>query len=124
MEFFPAFLLSADFFKINIFQKFFQECQTVWIQIRPGIMGPNCLQKLSAGDTSKKQVKITLFCFNYSGIEGAFSAPGGKTVIPRKVIGKFSIRLVPDMLPDDICAKVTKHIEKLHEKSGSPNSVK
>ena len=28
------------------------------------------------------------------GIEGAFSGPGGKTVIPAKVTGKFSIRLV------------------------------
>ena len=28
------------------------------------------------------------------GIEGAFSAPGGKTVIPAKVSGKFSIRYV------------------------------
>lgn len=33
------------------------------------------------------------------GIEGAFSGSGAKTVIPRKVIGKFSIRLVPDMDP-------------------------
>ena len=34
------------------------------------------------------------------GIEGAFSDGGAKTVIPRKVIGKFSIRLVPDMDPE------------------------
>lgn len=40
------------------------------------------------------------------GIEGAFSAPGAKTVIPRKVIGKFSIRLVPNMNPEE----VTKHV--------------
>lgn len=33
------------------------------------------------------------------GIEGAFADAGAKTVIPRKVIGKFSIRLVPDMDP-------------------------
>lgn len=33
------------------------------------------------------------------GIEGAFSEAGAKTVIPRKVNGKFSIRLVPDMDP-------------------------
>jgi Cys-Gly metallodipeptidase DUG1 len=31
------------------------------------------------------------------GIEGAFSAPGAKTVIPAKVVGKFSIRTVPNM---------------------------
>lgn len=36
------------------------------------------------------------------GIEGAFSASGAKTVIPRKVIGKFSIRLVPDMDPKKV----------------------
>lgn len=29
------------------------------------------------------------------GIEGAFSGPGAKTVIPAKVSGKFSIRSVP-----------------------------
>ena len=34
------------------------------------------------------------------GIEGAFSGSGAKTVIPRKVNGKFSIRLVPNMDPD------------------------
>lgn len=33
------------------------------------------------------------------GIEGAFSEAGAKTVIPHKVNGKFSIRLVPDMDP-------------------------
>lgn len=33
------------------------------------------------------------------GIEGAFAEAGAKTVIPRKVTGKFSIRLVPDMDP-------------------------
>uniref|UniRef100_A0ABI7X4S2 Peptidase M20 dimerisation domain-containing protein n=1 Tax=Felis catus TaxID=9685 RepID=A0ABI7X4S2_FELCA len=34
------------------------------------------------------------------GIEGAFSGSGSKTVIPRKVVGKFSIRLVPNMTPE------------------------
>ena len=31
------------------------------------------------------------------GIEGAFSDPGAKTVLPRRVSGKFSIRQVPNM---------------------------
>lgn len=31
------------------------------------------------------------------GIEGAFDEPGAKTVIPGRVTGKFSIRLVPHM---------------------------
>lgn len=31
------------------------------------------------------------------GVEGAFDKPGAKTVIPGRVTGKFSIRLVPHM---------------------------
>lgn len=41
------------------------------------------------------------------GIEGAFAEAGAKTVIPRKVIGKFSIRLVPDMDPKVVEKQVT-----------------
>jgi Cys-Gly metallodipeptidase DUG1 len=43
------------------------------------------------------------------GIEGAFSAPGSKTVIPAKVIGKFSIRSVPDMEFEKINEAVFKY---------------
>nr|XP_029521318.1 cytosolic non-specific dipeptidase-like [Oncorhynchus nerka] len=53
------------------------------------------------------------------GIEGAFSDVGAKTVIPRKFIGKFSIRLVPDMDP-----KVTGHLEKKFAELESPNKLK
>ncbi|XP_005092269.1 cytosolic non-specific dipeptidase isoform X1 [Aplysia californica] len=58
------------------------------------------------------------------GIEGAFSAPGAKTVIPRKVIGKFSIRLVPDQSPEEIERLVEDYVKGLHKKRGSPNSLK
>lgn len=34
------------------------------------------------------------------GIEGAFSGVGAKTVIPANVMGKFSIRLVPNLTPE------------------------
>ncbi|KAJ8298594.1 hypothetical protein KUTeg_022654 [Tegillarca granosa] len=47
------------------------------------------------------------------GIEGAFSGTGAKTVIPRKVIGKFSIRLVPNQTPDEIEKHVKEHINKV-----------
>lgn len=40
------------------------------------------------------------------GIEGAFSGSGAKTVIPRKVVGKFSIRLVPNMTPEVVSKQV------------------
>ena len=47
------------------------------------------------------------------GIEGAFSDGGAKTVIPRKVIGKFSIRLVPDMDPKVVEKQVANHESNL-----------
>ncbi|KAF8585641.1 putative cytosolic nonspecific dipeptidase [Ramaria rubella] len=55
------------------------------------------------------------------GIEGAFSAPGAKTVIPASVAGKFSIRLVPDQTPDNINPLVEKYIKAEFAKLGSKN---
>ena len=46
------------------------------------------------------------------GIEGAFSGKGAKTVIPAKVIGKFSMRLVPDQDPKEIERLVIAHVNK------------
>ncbi|XP_043261664.1 cytosolic non-specific dipeptidase isoform X2 [Colletes gigas] len=57
------------------------------------------------------------------GIEGAFSEPGSKTVIPRKVIGKFSIRIVPDMTPEETTEKVITHLKKKWATRGSPNKM-
>jgi len=42
------------------------------------------------------------------GIEGAFYEPGFKTVIPKKVTGKFSIRIVPNQTPEEVGKKVLK----------------
>ena len=53
-------LSSADIFLSHFFSLFFfsvisVECQAVWIQIMPigSDLGLNCLQRLSAEDTSK-----------------------------------------------------------------------
>eukprot|EP00918_Siedleckia_nematoides_P014019 GHVU01030442.1.p1 GENE.GHVU01030442.1~~GHVU01030442.1.p1 ORF type:complete len:112 (+),score=7.80 GHVU01030442.1:665-1000(+) len=61
---------------------------------------------------------------NFAGIEGGFDGAGAKTVIPRKVIGKFSIRLVPDMDPKEIEKLVRTHVEKVHKERNSPNPIK
>ncbi|CAG2211020.1 CNDP2 [Mytilus edulis] len=61
--------------------------------------------------------------FDLVSVEGAFSGAGAKTVIPRKVIGKFSIRLVPDQLPEEVEKKVKAHIDNVVKKQGSPNKV-
>jgi len=58
------------------------------------------------------------------GIEGAFYEPGQKTVIPRKVIGKFSIRIVPDQEPNVIEKYVCDYLNAKWAERGSPNKMK
>lgn len=57
------------------------------------------------------------------GIEGAFSASGAKTVIPAKVIGKFSIRTVPNMESDKVDSFVFKYVKDEFAKLGSKNTI-
>jgi len=61
---------------------------------------------------------------SFHGIQGAFAEPGEKTVIPGKVIGKFSIRLVPSMTFDHVEKAVVSHVKKIHESLGTQNEVK
>ncbi|CAB0018297.1 unnamed protein product [Nesidiocoris tenuis] len=58
------------------------------------------------------------------GIEGAFAEEGSKTVIPRKVIGKFSMRIVPNMDPLKVEECVVKHLTSVWNKRGSANKFK
>jgi len=58
------------------------------------------------------------------GVEGAFSTPGAKTVIPAKVIGKFSIRTVPNMEIEKTNELVYKHVEEAFKKLNSKNTMK
>ncbi|KAM9310694.1 cytosolic non-specific dipeptidase [Pholidichthys leucotaenia] len=58
------------------------------------------------------------------GIEGAFSNPGTKTVIPAKVIAKFSIRQVPSMDPAMVKKQVTDYLHSVFAKRKSPNKLK
>lgn len=55
------------------------------------------------------------------GIEGAFSDIGAKTVIPSKVVGKFSMRLVPDQDPYKIAQSTETYIQKKFASLNSPN---
>jgi len=58
------------------------------------------------------------------GVQGAFDGVGAKTVIPRKVIGKFSIRVVPDQQPEEMERLVIAHLEKKFKERNSPNKLK
>lgn len=57
------------------------------------------------------------------GIEGAFSDPGAKTVIPANVIGKFSIRTVPNMDIAKTNDCVAKYVQDQFAKLKSKNSM-
>ena len=58
------------------------------------------------------------------GIEGAFSAPGAKTVIPARVKGKFSIRTVPNMEPSHLSKLVSSYLEKTFATLKTKNTLK
>lgn len=57
------------------------------------------------------------------GIEGAFSGSGAKTVIPAKVIGKFSIRTVPNMESETVERLVKEHVTKVFNSLNSKNKL-
>mmetsp|Transcript_28935 Transcript_28935/g.61657 ORF Transcript_28935/g.61657 Transcript_28935/m.61657 type:complete len:519 (-) Transcript_28935:152-1708(-) len=83
-------------------------------------------EKLMHNDDQKKALMhIWRYpALSVHGIEGCHSGPGAKTVIPAKVTGKFSIRLVPDQDPRTIEELVEKHCEAVFKKLGSPNHIK
>lgn len=58
------------------------------------------------------------------GLEGAFSEPGCKTVIPRKVIGKFSIRIVPNQTPEKVEQVVVAYLNQQWKIRDSKNKMK
>jgi len=58
------------------------------------------------------------------GIQGAFDGTGCKTVIPAKVIGKFSIRLVPNQTPAHVEKCLCDYLNKIFQERKSPNKIK
>ncbi|XP_075543742.1 cytosolic non-specific dipeptidase-like [Dermacentor variabilis] len=58
------------------------------------------------------------------GIEGAHWSPGENAVIPSRVVGKFSVRTVPNQTCQKVRDCVTSHLEREFAKRNSPNSFK
>jgi acetylornithine deacetylase/succinyl-diaminopimelate desuccinylase-like protein len=49
---------------------------------------------------------------NIAGIVSGFTVPGAsKTVLPKEILVKLDMRLVPNQSPDDIVAKLRKHLD-------------
>ncbi|KAL5514761.1 hypothetical protein ACEPAG_2077 [Sanghuangporus baumii] len=78
---------------------------------------------ISEDKTEALMARMRYPSLSLHGIEGAFSAPGGKTVIPAKVSGKFSIRLVPNQTPEQIDPLVFRHLEFEFAKLLSKNKL-
>uniref|UniRef100_A0A8U7M901 Carnosine dipeptidase 1 n=1 Tax=Corvus moneduloides TaxID=1196302 RepID=A0A8U7M901_CORMO len=77
--------------------------------------------------STKEEILLHLWRYpslSVHGIEGAFHEPGIKTVIPAKVIGKFSIRQVPHMDLSVVKKQVVEHLEGVFSKRNSPNKLK
>ncbi len=47
---------------------------------------------------------------NIEGLVAGYTGPGGKTVLPGQAEAKIDMRLVPDMTPEDVMAKLRKHL--------------
>jgi Cys-Gly metallodipeptidase DUG1 len=78
---------------------------------------------LSDDKTTVLMGRMRLPSLSLHGIEGAFAGPGAKTVIPAKVKGKFSIRLVPPQTPDAVERLVVTYLESEFAKLGTKNSM-
>ncbi|KAH8597980.1 putative glutamate carboxypeptidase [Bisporella sp. PMI_857] len=61
---------------------------------------------------------------SYHGIEGAFSGPGAKTVIPGSVIGKFSLRTQSGIDLSAVTKIVKEHLDAVYRKLKTKNIMK
>jgi acetylornithine deacetylase/succinyl-diaminopimelate desuccinylase-like protein len=63
------------------------------------------------GDELKRRYYFEPTC-NIAGIVAGFIVPGAsKTVLPRQVMAKLDMRLVPEQDPEDVVAKLRKHLD-------------
>jgi acetylornithine deacetylase/succinyl-diaminopimelate desuccinylase-like protein len=60
-----------------------------------------------------KQLKQAVFnpTCNIQGLNAGYQGPGSKTIVPARASAKVDFRLVPDQDPDDIFAKLRRHLD-------------
>jgi acetylornithine deacetylase/succinyl-diaminopimelate desuccinylase-like protein len=73
------------------------------------------IENFVAGATGAELVRRYYYepTCNIAGIVAGFTVPGAsKTVLPKEAMAKIDMRLVPDQDPDDIIAKLRRHLER------------
>jgi acetylornithine deacetylase/succinyl-diaminopimelate desuccinylase-like protein len=62
------------------------------------------------------RASLERLCFsptvNIQGLVGGYTGPGGKTMLPNRVVAKLDLRLVPDMTFDGAIAALKAHLAK------------
>ncbi|CAN5526207.1 M20/M25/M40 family metallo-hydrolase [soil metagenome] len=72
------------------------------------------VDRFVGGDTGLELLKRLFFeaTCNIAGIVAGFTVPGAsKTVLPKEAMAKIDMRLVPDQDPEDIVAKLRRHLD-------------
>ncbi|VDK35833.1 unnamed protein product [Taenia asiatica] len=59
----------------------------------------------------------------FHGIEKSFDTMGAPTLIPKEVMGKFSLRLVPDQNPRILASRVRCYLKEVHLRRCSGNNL-
>ncbi|VDM16256.1 unnamed protein product [Hydatigera taeniaeformis] len=59
----------------------------------------------------------------FHGIEKSFDKMGAPTLIPKEVMGKFSLRLVPDQNPRFLASRVRCYLKEVHSRRCSGNKL-
>lgn len=68
--------------------------------------------RLVGGPTPQQAIEQLLFTptCNVAGLTAGYQGPGSKTVLPAEASAKLDFRLIPDQDPDDILAKLQRHL--------------
>jgi len=67
--------------------------------------------------------RMRLPSLSLHGISGAYSGTGSVTVIPAKVTGRFSVRLVPPQTPEMVNPWITAYIKEEFKKLNTKNNL-
>jgi acetylornithine deacetylase/succinyl-diaminopimelate desuccinylase-like protein len=76
------------------------------------MLGAKELLRPSPGSTTARDTVFAPTC-NIAGFVSGYGGPGSKTVLPRKVMVKVDLRLVPNQDPDKIFVAVRKYLDSL-----------